>query len=158
MKEKNFKFRESFGALVEKMTDKQAGEFIKAVSGYVFGGKPMESKDEYLKGVYLYVQNVLDTEAQNREHGKIGGAIVAEKYKEIRSKIFTKDQTVSESNILSQLIIVSADAQSAADSKAQTEVQTEKAVPKKRGRRPKTVNAYNGVKNPTENKDDHKAV
>ena len=50
MKEKNFKFKKSFGALVEKMTDKQAGEFIKAVSGYVFNGKPMESKDGVLKG------------------------------------------------------------------------------------------------------------
>ena len=61
MKEKNFKFRKSFGALVEKMTDKQAGEFIKAVSGYVFNGKPMESKDEFLKGVFVYIKYSIDT-------------------------------------------------------------------------------------------------
>lgn len=57
MKEQNFKFRKTFAKLVEQMTDKQAGEFIKAVSGYVFLGKPMESKDEFLKGVFVYVKS-----------------------------------------------------------------------------------------------------
>lgn len=107
MKEKNFKFRESFGKLVDKMTDKQAGEFIKALSGFVFGGKPLDSKDEYLKGVYLYAQNILETEMRDRENGKLGGAIIAEKRKNMTSK-----QTVSESSIMSQLIIVSSGEQS----------------------------------------------
>ena len=132
MKEKNFKFRASFGKLIEKMTDKQAGEFIKAVSGYVFNGKHLETKDEYLKGVYLYVQNVLETEAQNREHGKLGGAIVAEKYKEIRRKIFTDNQEVNEKNILSQLIIVSASAEQNVVEEKKEPVKTVTA--KKRGR------------------------
>lgn len=155
MKEKNFKFRESFGALVEKMTDKQAGEFIKAVSGYMFGGKPMESKDEYLKGVFLYVQNVLDTEMRDRENGKIGGAIVAEKYKEMRSRFMTEETMVSETNVVSQLIIVSTDAQGAADEKPQTD---KPVTHKKRGRRGKTENADGGVKSPDANKDDQQAV
>ena len=111
MKEKNFKFKKSFGVLVKKMTNRQAGEFIKAVSGYVFDGKPMESKDEYLKGVFLYVQSVLDTAEQNRANGKIGGAIVAEKYKELRARFATEEALVSETNVVSQLIIVSAEAQ-----------------------------------------------
>lgn len=154
MKEKNFKFKKSFGALVEKMTDKQAGEFIKAVSGYVFGGKPMESKDGYLKGVFLYVQNVLDTAEQNRANGKVGGAITAEKYKEMRKRFATEEVSVSETNVVSQLIIVSADAQGAANESAQT---AENKPCKKRGR-PKKVNACGGGKCPNENKDDHKAV
>lgn len=154
MKEKNFKFKKSFGALVEKMTDKQAGEFIKAVSGYVFNGKPMESKDGYLKGVFLYVQNVLDTAEQNRANGKIGGAIVAEKYKEMRKRFATEEVSVSETNVVSQLIILSADAQGAANESAPT---AENKPYKKRGR-PKKVNAYGGGKCPNENKDDRKAV
>lgn len=148
MKEKNFKFRESFGALVEKMTDKQAGEFIKAVSGYVFGGKPMESKDEYLKGIFVYVQNVLDTEMRDRENGKIGGAIVAEKYKEMRSRLATEEVSVSETNVVSQVIIVAAD----------EGVQGVKGKPYKKNGRPKNFNAYGGGKYPNENKDDRKAV
>ena len=51
MKEKNFKFKVNFAKLVKGMTDKQAGEFIKGVSDYVFYNKPLETKDEYLKGV-----------------------------------------------------------------------------------------------------------
>ena len=119
MKEKNFKFKKSFGELVEKMTDKQAGEFIRAVSGYVFNGKPMTSKDGYLKGVFLYVQSVLDTAEQNRANGKIGGAIVAEKYKEMRRRFAAEEVSVSDTNVVSQLIILSADAQGTTDEKAQ---------------------------------------
>ncbi|MDE6294177.1 MAG: hypothetical protein K2L88_06120 [Clostridiales bacterium] len=150
MKEKNFKFREKYAALVGKMTDKQAGEFIKAVCGYVFEGKPMESKDEYLKGVFVFVQNALDTEVRDRENGKIGGAIVAEKYKERRGKVTTDDGPVSETNVVSQLIIVAADAQGAA--------QSDKGKPYKKNGRPKNFNAYGGGKYPNENKDDRKAV
>ncbi len=155
MKEKNFKFKKSFGALVGKMTNRQAGEFIKAVSGYVFDGKPMESKDEYLKGVFLYVQSVLDTAEQNRANGKIGGAIVAEKYKELRKRFATEEVSVSETNVVSQLIIVSADAQGATEETAQSD---KPVTHKKRGRRPKTVNANGGKKNPTASKDDQQAV
>ena len=114
MKEKNFKFRKSFGALVEKMTDRQAGEFIKSVNGYVFRGKPLETKDEYLKGIYIYVQSVLDTEMRDRTNGKIGGSISAEKRKEKRNRLATEEVSVKETNVVSQLIIVSADATDAA--------------------------------------------
>lgn len=150
MKEKNFKFRESFGKLIEQMTDKQAGEFIKAVSGYVFGGKPMESKDEYLKGVFVFVKDALDTEVRDRENGKLGGAIVAEKYKAMRGKVTTEEVSVSETNVVSQLIIVAADAQGAA--------QSDKGKPYKKNGRPKNFNAYGGGKYPNDNKDDRKAV
>jgi hypothetical protein len=154
MKEKNFKFRKSFGALVEKMTDKQAGEFIKAVSGYVFNGKPMESKDEFLKGVFVYIKDALDTEIRDRENGKIGGAIVAEKYKEMRQRFATEEESVSETNVVSQLIILSADAQGATDEKAQTE----KSKPYKKRGRPQTVNAYGGKKSLAESKGGQQTV
>lgn len=146
MKEKNFKFKKSFGALVGKMTNRQAGEFIKAVCGYVFDGKPMESKDEYLKGVFLYVQSVLDTAEQNKANGKIGGAIVAEKYKELRARFATEEATISETNVVTQLVIVAAD----------DNAQTDKGKPYKKNRRPKNFNAYGGGKCPNENKDDHR--
>ncbi len=155
MKEQNFKFKKSFGNLVEQMTDKQAGEFIKAVCGYVFNGKPMESKDEYLKGVFVYVKAALDTEIRDRENGKLGGAIVAEKYKGMRQRVTTEEVSVSETNVVSQLIIVSADAQGAAEETAQND---KPVTHKKRGRRPKTVNANGGKKNSTASKDDQQAV
>lgn len=143
MKEQNFKFRESFGKLIEQMTDKQAGEFIKAVCGYVFLHKPMESKDEFLKGVFVFVKDALDTEVRDRENGKLGGLIVAEKYKETRGKVTTEETAINETNVVSQVIIVAAD---------------EKDKPYKKCGRPKNYNAYGDSKYPNENKDDRKAV
>lgn len=149
MKEQNFKFRKSFGKLVEQMTDKQAGEFIKAVCGYVFLHKPMESKDDFLKGVFVYVKTALDNEARDRENGKLGGAIIAERYRELRDKVTTEEVSVSETNVVSQLIFVSQDSENKA--------QFAKDKPYKKRGRPQKVNAYGG-KYPNDNKDDHKAV
>lgn len=106
MKEKHFKFRESFGKLIAGMTDKQAGEFIKGISGYMFNNKPLETKDEYLKGLYLYAQTVLDEQVRNRENGRLGGRVVAEKYRGLRGKSTQKQQ--ADGNVVSQLVIVSA--------------------------------------------------
>ncbi len=142
MKEQNFKFKKSFGKLLEQMTDKQAGEFIKAMCGYVFLHKPMESKDDFLKGVFIYVKNALDTEMRDRENGKLGGAIVAEKYKDLRNRFATEETTVSETNVVSQLIIVAASDESA----AAASVPPETPAPKKRGRRPKGANTDKSAK------------
>ncbi|MCM1224963.1 MAG: hypothetical protein NC548_61985 [Lachnospiraceae bacterium] len=101
MKEKYFKFKESFNGIVKDMTDKQAGEFVKGICGYMFNNRPLETKDEYLKGVYLYAKSVLDEQTRNRENGKLGGMVVAEKYKGQRIKREDKANTVS------QVVIVS---------------------------------------------------
>lgn len=147
MKEQNFKFRKSFGKLIEQMTDKQAGEFIKAVCGYVFLHKPMESKDEFLKGVFVFVKDALDTEVRDRENGKLGGLIVAEKYKETRGKVTSEETAINETNVVSQVVIVAAD----------DKMQTDKDKPYNKHGRPKKVNAYGGGK-PYDNKNDRKAV
>lgn len=146
MKEQNFKFRKSFAKLVEQMTDKQAGEFIKAVSGYVFFQKPMESKDEFLKGVFIYVKDVLDTEARDRENGKIGGAIVAEKHKEKKGKEVRAEETVTASSIISELIILAAGDESGDKGKHFNKCGS------------KNFNPYGGGKYPNVNKDDRKSV
>lgn len=85
MKEKNFKFKAKFAELVNDMTDKQAGEFIKAISNYVFNNKQFETKDEYLKGIFLYVKNELDTAERNSVNGKKGAIILAEKKKKAQT-------------------------------------------------------------------------
>ncbi len=82
MKGNNFKFKRNFYTVMRDMTDKQAGEFIKGVCGYVFDGKPLNTKDEYLKGVYIYVKRELDVSAMNAVNGKKG----AEKLAEIKQK------------------------------------------------------------------------
>lgn len=81
MKEKNFKFKESYARTLKSMSDKQAGQFIKAVCGYVFQNVPFETKDKFLKGTYLYMQRAIDEERVNVKYGKVGGAIRAEQIK-----------------------------------------------------------------------------
>lgn len=39
MKEKNFKFRQSYAQAVYLMKDKEAGQFLKAICNYVFEKK-----------------------------------------------------------------------------------------------------------------------
>ena len=61
------------------MTDKQAGELIKGICGYVFENKPFVTKDGYLKGLYLYIKRELDVSAMNAANGKKGAEKLAEK-------------------------------------------------------------------------------
>lgn len=78
MKENSFKFNKSFYSIMRDMTDKQAGEFIKGICGYAFENKPFITKDEYLKGVYLYVKREIDVSKENSVNGRKGGLISAE--------------------------------------------------------------------------------
>ena len=79
MKNKNFKFKESYANVIKGMTDKQAGEFVKGICGYVFENKPFVTKDGYLKGLYLYIKRELDVSAVNAANGKKGAEKLAEK-------------------------------------------------------------------------------
>jgi len=69
---KNFKFKEQYYKVIRELTDKQAGEFIKGVCAYVYEGKPFITKDEYLKGLFLYVKRELDVSAICSNNGKKG--------------------------------------------------------------------------------------
>lgn len=81
MKEKNFKFKESYARTLKNMSDRQAGQFIKAVCGYAFNNEPFETKDKFLKGTYLYMQKAIEQERANIKNGKVGGGIRAEQIK-----------------------------------------------------------------------------
>ncbi len=81
MKQINIK-REHYDNILKELTDKQAGEFVKGVCAYVFEGKPFITKDEYLKGLFMYVKRMLDISEMNRVNGKKG----ADKLAEIRRK------------------------------------------------------------------------
>lgn len=80
MKQINIK-REHYDILKE-LTDKQAGEFVKGVCAYAFEGKPFITKDEYLKGLFMYAKRMLDISEMNRINGKKG----ADKLAEMRAK------------------------------------------------------------------------
>ena len=82
MKENKLIIGKNICDLLFDMTDKQAGELIKGVVAYAFGGKPFRTKDDYLKGVFLYVKREIDVANRNSINGKKG----AEKRTENRRK------------------------------------------------------------------------
>ena len=69
---KKFKFKKEFYDLIKELSDKQAGEFVKGVCAYVYEGKPFITKDEYLKGLFLYAKRELDVSEMNSVNGKKG--------------------------------------------------------------------------------------
>lgn len=75
---KKFKFKREYYDLIKELTDKQAGEFVKGVCAYVYEGKPLITKDEYLKGLFIYVKRELDVSEMNRVNGKKGADKLAE--------------------------------------------------------------------------------
>lgn len=78
MKEKTFKFRESYGSCIKAMDDKTAGRFVKCLCDYVFDGKLPDSNDSTLKSSFTLVKTLLDNEKLDRENGRRGGQISAE--------------------------------------------------------------------------------
>lgn len=79
MKLKKFKFKKEYYDLIKELTDKQAGEFVKSVCAYVYEDKPFFTKDEYLKGLFVYVKRELDVSEMNSVNGKKGADKLIEK-------------------------------------------------------------------------------
>lgn len=79
---KQIKIKREHYDILKELTDKQAGEFVKGVCAYAFEGKPFITKDEYLKGLFMYAKRMLDISEMNRINGKKG----ADKLAEIKRK------------------------------------------------------------------------
>ncbi len=73
MKEKNFKFRESYAIAIKAMNDKEAGQFIKAICNYVFETKVPVTNNRSLKSNFNLAKITLDEEIRNVENGRMGG-------------------------------------------------------------------------------------
>jgi hypothetical protein len=52
------------------MTDKQAGQLIKGLSGYAFEGKKLQSNDNAIKSSFTLIKTALDADEQNRQNGR----------------------------------------------------------------------------------------
>ena len=70
--------KKHYDEILKELTDKQAGEFIKGVCAYVYDGKPFITKDEYLKGLFMYAKRMLDISEMNSVNGKKGADKLAE--------------------------------------------------------------------------------
>ncbi len=100
MKNKVAKITKDYYGFIKNMTDKQAGEFIRAVCERVYDGKPLITKDHYLKGVFAFVERDLQISAQNSINGKKGGIVLAERRREAVSAnielVFVADEREAE--------------------------------------------------------------
>lgn len=81
MKGKNFKFRQQDYKAIQGMNEKEAGQFIKGLCGYAFDGVPFETKDAKIASAYAYAKVALDISEMNRENGRKGGMLIAERKK-----------------------------------------------------------------------------
>ena len=70
--------KKHYDEILKELTGKQAGEFVKGVCAYAFEGKPFITKDEYLKGLFMYAKRMLDISEMNRINGKKGADKLAE--------------------------------------------------------------------------------
>lgn len=73
MKEKYFKFRESYSQAIQTMTDKEAGQFLKTICEYVFEDKKPKLIQRNLKSHFALAKIILDKEIKDIENGRIGG-------------------------------------------------------------------------------------
>ena len=70
--------KKHYDEILKELTDKQAGEFVKGVCAYAFEGKPFITKDQYLKGLFMYAKRALDVSQMNSVNGKKGADKLAE--------------------------------------------------------------------------------
>lgn len=94
MKNKFFKFSENYAKVIKHLDDKQAGQYVKAISDYAFEGKTYAGKDAAVKTAFTFTKQQIDEDKFYREKGKLGGQKIAER----------KRETEEESPILKSVI------------------------------------------------------
>lgn len=119
MANKNFKIREQDYRAIQDMTEKEAGQFIKGLCGYAFDGVPLETKDAKIASAYAYAKVALDISAQNRENGRKGGLLIAERLRSRKEKSVTAANDETAEILLKGIVLsVAEEAERAAKNKA----------------------------------------
>ena len=80
---KNLKFKKDYYELLKELTDKQAGELTKGICAYAYERKPFLTKDDYLKGLFLYIKREIDVSEQNSANGKKGVEAIKERQRRL---------------------------------------------------------------------------
>ena len=82
MRNKFFKFNENYAKVIKHLDDKQAGQYVKAISDYAFEGKTYAGKDAAVKTAFTFTKQQIDEDKFYREKGKLGGQKIAERKRE----------------------------------------------------------------------------
>lgn len=82
MRNKFFKFNENYAKVIKHLDDRQAGQYVRAISDYAFEGKTYGGKDRAVKTAFTLTKQMIDDEKFYREKGKLGGQKIAERKRE----------------------------------------------------------------------------
>lgn len=82
MKNKFFKFNENYAKVIKHLDDRQAGQYVRAISDYAFEGKTYGGKDTAVKTAFTLTKQMIDDEKFYREKGRLGGQKIAERKRE----------------------------------------------------------------------------
>lgn len=73
MRNKFFKFNENYAKVIKHLDDRQAGQYVRAISDYAFEGKTYDGNDTAIKSAFTLVKVSLDGDKADRENGRRGG-------------------------------------------------------------------------------------
>ena len=107
MKNKFFKFSENYAKVIKHLDDKQAGQYVKAISDYAFEGKTYAGKDAAVKTAFTFTKQQIDEDKFYRENGKLGGQKIAERKRETEEEspiLKSVIETVVASELLNSLL------------------------------------------------------
>ena len=107
MKNKFFKFSENYAKVIKHLDDKQAGQYVKAISDYAFEGKTYAGKDAAVKTAFVFTKQQIDEDKFYREKGKLGGQKIAERKRETEEEtpiLKSVIETVVASELLNSLL------------------------------------------------------
>ena len=107
MKNKFFKFNENYAKVIKHLDDKQAGQYVKAISDYAFEGKTYAGKDTAVKTAFVFTKQQIDEDKFYREKGKLGGQKIAERKRETEEEnpiLKSVIETVVASELLNSLL------------------------------------------------------
>ena len=79
MRNKFFKFNENYAKVIKHLDDRQAGQYVRAISDYAFEGKTYAGKDTAVKTAFTLTKQMIDDEKFYREKGRLGGQKIAER-------------------------------------------------------------------------------
>lgn len=82
MRNKFFKFNENYAKVIRHLDDRQAGQYVRAISDYAFEGKTYAGKDTAVKTAFVFTKQQIDEDKFYREKGKLGGQKIAERKRE----------------------------------------------------------------------------
>lgn len=77
MRNKFFKFNENYAKVIKHLDDRQAGQYVRAISDYAFEGKTYGGKDTAVKTAFTLTKQMIDDEKFYREKGRLSDIIVS---------------------------------------------------------------------------------